>query len=80
MDWQKLFDLAFAGLLALGGILMKSIRTDITDLRKGQESLHDRITKTQVEYLQKDEYREDLREIKEVLTRIDTKLDGKADK
>lgn len=50
--------------------ILKDMKTDVKELAK---EVHDN-------YVRKDSYTEDIREIKEVLTRIFDKLDKKADK
>ena len=50
--------------------ILKDMRADVRELAK---EVHDN-------YIRKDTYTEDIREVKEVLTRIFDKLDKKADK
>ncbi len=73
MDTQALFNIAItcAGGLALW--VLNSMTRQIQRLEDKLESLpHD--------YVAKDDYRSDIKEVKDILRQIFDKLDGKADK
>lgn len=50
------------------GLSAKRLRTDI-------DRAHDRLNSLPEEYVMKDDYREDTKELKDALVRLDTKLD-----
>jgi hypothetical protein len=73
MDNQQLFNLvvSVAGFLAI--YVINTLTRQIQRLEDTANSLpHD--------YVQKDDYRSDIKEIKQILTQIFDKLDNKADK
>ena len=57
--------------------ILKGVIADLKDIGKKHDELREDVY---VNYLRKDEYETDLREIKEMLHGIYDKLDGKADK
>lgn len=77
MDAQHLIDALIGILLVIGGAMTKvlwdAVKTLQTDLRNIEVALP-------TNYVSKDEYKGDLREIKDMLTKISDKLDAKADK
>ena len=73
METQNLINLIFAGAASVLGWFarelwsaVKELKTDIAQLPK--------------HYVQREDYREDMREIKTMLAKIFDKLDGKQDK
>ena len=73
METQNLINLIFAGAASVLGWFarelwsaVKELKTDIAQLPK--------------HYVQREDYREDMREIKSMLAKIFDKLDGKQDK
>lgn len=73
MDWQAAFNIA----VMIGGGMFGWIVGRIT---KTLDQLDEDIRALPEKYVSKADYRIDLTEIKTLLTRIDDKLDGKADK
>ena len=73
MDNQQLFNLvvSVAGFLAV---------YTLNGLTRKIQRLEDELKTLPHDYVQKDDYRIDTREIKEMLKQIFDKLDGKADK
>lgn len=73
MDNQQLFNIviSFAGFLAVW------VFTNVT---RQIQKLEDKINEMPIAYVQKDDYRADIAEIKLILKQIFDKLDGKADK
>jgi hypothetical protein len=73
MDNQQLFNLvvSVAGFLAV---------YTLNGLTRKIQRLEDELKTLPHDYVQKDDYRLDTREIKEMLKQIFDKLDGKADK
>lgn len=73
MDYQTLFNLAITAAAFFGGWTLNRIYTAIDRLDNDVRNLPH-------EYVSKDDYRTELKEIKEQLNKIIDKLDGKADK
>ena len=73
MDYQTLFNLAVTAAAFFGGWTLNRIYTAIDRLDSDVRDLP-------VKYVGKDDYRNDLKEIKEQLSKIIDKLDDKADK
>ena len=73
MDNQQLFNLvvSVAGFLAV---------YTLNSLTRKIQRLEDEMKTLPHDYVQKDDYRSDMRDIKEMLKQIFDKLDGKADK
>lgn len=73
MDNQQLFNLvvSVAGFLAV---------YTLNGLTRKIQSLEDELKTLPHDYVQKDDYRADMRDVKEMLKQIFDKLDGKADK
>lgn len=77
MDNQVIFNIAVA---VAGGLALWVLNSLTQRLQKAEDkiaSLSDELPK---EYVQKLDYKEDIREVKEILRQIFDKLDGKADK
>lgn len=73
VDYQALFNIAMTLIIFLAGWLLKGL----TDAVK---RLDDDVRAIPVQYVSKEDYRHDLSDIKRLLTRIDEKIDNKADK
>jgi hypothetical protein len=73
VDYQVLFNLAVTVAAFFGGWILSRIYTAI-------DRLDDEARNMPKIYVSKDDYREDLREIKELLGAIFKRLDNKADK
>lgn len=73
MENQQLFNIV----VSVAGFLAVFVFNWIT--RKIQR-LEDKLTELPLTYVQKDDYRSDIAEIKNILKQIFDKLDGKADK
>lgn len=73
MDNQQIFNIV----VAIAGFLAVYVWNGMT--RKVQK-LEDKITELPKEYVAKDDYRQDISDIKQILKQIFDKLDGKADK
>ena len=73
MDNQQLFNVvvSIAGFLAVWVFTNQMQRT---------QKLEDKINELPKEYVQKDDYKEDIKEVKDILKQIFDKLDSKADK
>ena len=73
MDNQQIFNI----LVTVAGFLAAYVWNGMT--RKVQK-LEDKISELPKEYVAKDDYRQDINEIKQILKQIFDKLDNKADK
>lgn len=73
MDYQVLFNLAITAASFFGGWTLSRIYTAI-------DRLDADVRKIPHEYVAKDDYKDDLKGIKEMLRNIFDKLDNKADK
>ena len=69
MDNQQLFNIV----VSIGGFLAAYVLNMLTQRIQKLEDKMD-------SYVKKDDYREDIREVKDILKQIFDKLDGKADK
>lgn len=80
MDWQTAFNVTFAivGLLVTAAITL--LTNTVTELRREDAEIHDRVTKLAMQLPETYARRDDMREIRETLVRIEQKLDNKADK
>lgn len=73
VDYQVLFNGAFTLAAFLAGWVLNNIT-------KAMDRLDNDIRNMPDKYVSKEDYHRDLHDIKEILVRIDSKLDGKADK
>lgn len=77
MEFQTLFNAAIGGVMMLSGWILRAVWDALQSLREDLQHLERAIPQT---YVRRDEYREDLRDIKEMLRHISGKLDDKQDK
>lgn len=77
MDFQTLFNAAMGGVMMLSGWVLRAVWDAIKSLRDDLRELEREIPSV---YVRRDEYREDLRDIKDMLRHISDKLDEKQDK
>lgn len=73
MDNQQLFNLV----VSVAGFLAVYV---INTLTRQIQRLEDKVNNLPHDYVQKDDYRSDIKEIKTILNQIFDKLDNKADK
>ena len=73
MDNQTLINLVFAVGGGLGGWILNSLSRSII-------RIEDRISEMPLQYVSRDDYRNDINEIKGMLGKIFDKLDNKVDK
>lgn len=73
MDYQVLFNVALGLAAFLGGWVLNNITKAVERLDKDVRSMP-------VNYVTKEDYRNDIRELKDLTQKIFDKLDGKADK
>ena len=73
MENQTLINLAFGVAGAFGGWILNSLSRSII-------RIEDRIAEIPLQYVTRDDYRNDINEIKGMLSKIFDKLDNKVDK
>lgn len=73
MDTQTVINVVLGAAGFFGGWVLNSITRSIT-------RIEDRLQEMPSTYLAKEDYRDDIRRIHEMLDKIFSKLDGKADK
>jgi tRNA(Phe) wybutosine-synthesizing methylase Tyw3 len=73
MDTQVIFNIAVS---CAGGLALWVLN----EMTRKLQRLEDRIDEAQRNFVSKDDYRNDIREIKDILSKIFDKLDNKADK
>lgn len=73
INWQDAFNVLVMICGAMGGWIMGRIS-------KSLDRLDDDVRAMPTKYVSKEDYRNDLHDIKEFLRRIDEKLDGKVDR
>lgn len=77
MEWQDLYNIAAALVAALGGSLFAIFWNAIKTLQRNYLELIQIISR---DYIRKDDYRDDMAEIRTMFHRILDKLDSKMDK
>jgi len=77
MEFQVLFNVALSVVMMLSGWMIRSVYDAISKLRSDQAQLERLLY---ADFVKKDDYREDIREIKSMLSGIFNKLDNKEDK
>lgn len=80
MDWQDAFNIVYGIAALLGGWTLKGFYDAINELRHEDGALHDRVTKLATSLPDTYARRDDMKEIKETLVRIESKIDRKVDK
>jgi len=73
MDYQVLFNIAVAAAGFFGGWVLNNIYSSL-------ERLDTDVRAMPLNYVTRDDYRSDMRDIKDMLGKIFDKLDGKVDK
>lgn len=73
MDTQIIFNIAIA---CAGGLALWVLN----EMTRKIQRLEDKLENLPHDYVQKDDYRSDIKEIKDILRQIFDKLDAKADK
>lgn len=77
MDWQIAFNIAAGLLAAIGGWLARSLFDAVGKLTADLSMLREEIAR---DVVRKDDFRDEIREVKQMLSRIFDKLDAKVDK
>lgn len=74
---QNLLNIIFGLVASIGGWFARELWTAVKELKTDLSKLREDLPKN---YLVKDDYREDMKKIHEMLNKIFDKLDGKVDK
>lgn len=77
MDYQMLFNIILGAAMSVVGWFGRSLWDASIELRADLSKLREDIPRT---YVAREDYRADIREIKDMLGKIFDRLDGKADK
>jgi len=77
MDYQTVLNIALAFVSSVTGWFAREMWAAVKELQSDLAKLREDLPK---EYVSKDDYKEDIREIKTMINKIFDKLDGKSDK
>lgn len=77
MDYQILFNISIGVILGMGGFFFKILYSTMKALQENVTTLEKNIFK---DFVQKDDYKQDINEMKRLLERIADKLESKMDK
>jgi uncharacterized coiled-coil DUF342 family protein len=77
MDSQNLINAALAVASSVTGWFARELWSAVKELKSDLARLREELPKT---YVARDDYRDDIKEIKDMLTRLFDRLDHKADK
>ena len=77
MEMQSLLNAVFGAVLMLSGWVLRTIWDAVNGLKRDMQDLERNLPDT---YVRRDDYRDDMTEVKDILHKIFDKLDGKADK
>jgi len=77
MDNQLLINLVLGGVMSVIGWFSRVLWYAVDELKKDLSKLREELPK---EYVARDDYRQDVRELKEMLNKLFDRLDAKADK
>ena len=77
MDYQSVINLAAGLAFTVAGWFAREMWSAVKELKSDLSKLREELPKT---YVARDDYREDMREIKEMLGKIFDKLEAKQDK
>jgi hypothetical protein len=77
MDLQDLLNLAFGASASVLGWFARELWSAVKELKADLAKLREEFPRT---YVVRDDYKDDIREIKEMLTKLFDRIDGKADK
>jgi hypothetical protein len=77
MDTQSLLNLLFSSAGLILGWFLRELWAAVKDLKSDLAKLREELPK---EYVTKDDYRQDIKELKEMLNKLFDRLNNKADK
>lgn len=77
MEIQNIIDLALGGVMVVIGWFARELWAAVKELKADLSKLREDLPK---EYVTKDDYRQDIRELKEIMNKVFDKLEHKLDK
>ena len=77
MDMQQLFNFGLGAVMAILGWFARELWSAVKELKSDLSKLREDLPK---EYVTKDDYRQDIRELKEIMNKVFDKLEHKLDK
>ena len=77
MDMQQLFNFGLGAVMAILGWFARELWAAVKELKSDLSKLREDLPK---EYVAKDDYRQDIRELKEIMNKVFDKLEHKLDK
>jgi predicted RNA-binding protein with EMAP domain len=77
MELQSIINFVLAATSAVFGWFAREMWSAVKELKSDLATLREQLPK---EYISKNDYRDDMRDVKEMLSKIFDKLDGKQDK
>lgn len=77
MDWQNVINISIGSLLAVGGWFARQLWDAVQKLKTDMSRLELSISDN---YVKKDDWKDGIKELKEMLGKIFDKLDSKADR
>ena len=77
MDWQNIINIGIGSLLAVGGWFARQLWDAVQKLKTDMSQLELSISD---KYVRKDDFKDGIKELKEMLSKIFDKLDSKADR
>ena len=77
MDWQNVINIGIGSLLAVGGWFARQLWDAVQKLKSDMSRLELSISDN---YVKKDDFKDGIKELKEMLGKIFDKLDSKADR
>jgi hypothetical protein len=77
MDSQDLINFAFVAAASVLGWFARELWSAVKELKADLAKLREELPRT---YVVRDDYKDDIREIKEMLTKLFDRIDNKADK
>jgi len=77
MDYQQILNIGLSTIMAVLGWFARELWSAVKELKFDLAKLREDLPK---EYVAKDDYRQDIRELKEMMNKIFDKIDAKQDK
>jgi antirestriction protein len=77
MEMQSLIDVGLGSIMAVLGWFARELWAAVKDLKSDLSKLREDLPK---EYVAKDDYRQDIRELKEIMNKVFDRLENKVDK
>jgi len=77
MEMQQIIDLGLGAVMAVIGWFARELWSAVKELKSDLSKLREDLPK---DYVARDDYRQDIRELKEIMNKIFDRLDNKQDK